>query len=332
MAAVVGHTNFWNLSSGEALNQVWLRVGSAKTISATVSVVAMLMSPIIVLGNSLVILSVWKDPLKTLRSSPSNFILLSMAVADLLVGLVACPLTLYWHWAMSYPEHQSFLPLLVGSLLVNVSIGHMLLLTIDRFFALVTPLHYKLHSTKRRVSIATVTCWIYFLLFGCGFGLLHKYHRAILASIHNLQIFSIIVCISVIYFVMLCRFHRYSKTTELDQSTARRQMISQRERNLCKAIAVVICVFLLCFFPWFISLIVTFFCVPCHRNVWFVLLSLALSMILTFANSGINPFLYAWRLPKYRQTFKHFFKKRACCCKNQNRQRTESHAYDDTRL
>ena len=102
-----------------------------------------LWSPIIVLGNSLLILSLWEDPVKTLRSSPSNFILLSMAVADLLVGSVACPLTVYWRWAMSHPEYHSFLPLLVGSILVDISIGHMLLLTIDRFYSFVTPLRYK---------------------------------------------------------------------------------------------------------------------------------------------------------------------------------------------
>ncbi|KAL9984743.1 hypothetical protein ACROYT_G007076, partial [Oculina patagonica] len=239
---------------------------------------------------------------------------------DLLVGLVACPLTLYWRWALSHPEHQSFLPLLVSSTLVDVSIGHMLLLTIDRYFALVTLLLYRVKVTKRRVSIATVVCWLYFLVFGCAFGLLEKYYN-IMATLHILQILCIIVCIFIMYLVMLCRFHRYSKTTELkDQSTANRRMMFQREINLWKAIAPVICAFLLCFLPWFIAQTMTYFCLPCHRNVWLLLLCNALAVIVTLANSGINPFLYAWRLQKYRDTFKHFLKKRSRCCGNQNRQ------------
>ena len=72
-----------------------------------------------------------------------------MAIADLLVGLVACPSTVYWHWAVFYSDDRSHLPLLVSSTLVNVSIGHIFLLTVDRFFALLTPLHYKVKVTKQ---------------------------------------------------------------------------------------------------------------------------------------------------------------------------------------
>lgn len=93
-------------------------------ISAAIAVVAMIAFPFIVFGNSMGVLSFWKDPLKKLRSLPSNFILLSMAVADLLVGFVACPSTVYLHWAAFHSDHRSHLPLLISSTLVNVSVGH----------------------------------------------------------------------------------------------------------------------------------------------------------------------------------------------------------------
>ena len=211
----------------------------------------------------------------------------------------------------------------------------MFLLTVDRFFALVTPLQYRVKVTNKRVGIATVTCWIYFLLFGCGLGLLQEYH-VIMGTIYNLQIFCFLVSILVIYVVILCRFHRYSKTTQVkDQSRANRQMILQRERNLWKAITIVICAFLFCFMPWFITQIIIYVCLPCHRNLSFLMMFYIFSTSLMYGNSGLNPFLYAWRLPKYRDTFKHLFsllKKRACFCNNQNRQRIEIHAYADIRL
>lgn len=222
------------MTTDEFLLMLWLRVDNAKSISTTVAVVVMTMFPFIVFGNSLVILSVWKDPLKKLRSSPSNFILLSMAIADLLVGFVACPSTVYWHWAIFHREHASNLPVLVGSTLINVSVGHMFLLTVDRFFALITPLQYRVKVTNKRVSIAAVTCWIYFVLFGCTFGLLQKYY-VIMAAIYNIQIFCIIACILLLYVVILCGFHRYSKKTELkENSAANRQRIFERERSLLR--------------------------------------------------------------------------------------------------
>lgn len=330
MAAIASHFNFWNTTSEEALQAVWLRDENSKRMSVAIVAVAIIAFPFIVFGNSLIIISVWKDPLKKLRSSPSNFILLSMAIADLLVGFVACPSTLYWYLAVFHSDDRSHLPLLVSSTLVNVSVGHIFLLTVDRVFALVTPLHYKVQVTNKRVSIAAVTCWIYFLLFGCAFGLLKEYYT-IMGAIYNIQIFFVTVSILVMYVVILCGFHRYSKETKLkDQPTANRQMIFQRERSLWKGIAIVICAFLLCFLPWFISQLITLFCLPCHRNLWLLLLSNALSVSLMYVNSALNPFLYAWRLPKYRETFKYLLKKRACCRKrgNQNKRVIENRVRD----
>ena len=95
MAAVRGTVDYWNMTSEEALVQVWLNIDNAQTIFTTVAVLATITFPITTIGNSVIVLSVWMDPLRKLRSSRSNFIIFSMAVADLLVGLVASPLLLF---------------------------------------------------------------------------------------------------------------------------------------------------------------------------------------------------------------------------------------------
>ena len=305
-----------------------MRAHNAKTVSLTAAVVAIILFPFIVFGNSLVILSVWKDPLKILRLSPSNFILLSMAFADLLVGLVSCPATVYWHWAALYSDSQAHLPMLIGSVLVTVSVGHILLLTVDRFFALVTPLHYKIKVTNKGVTIAAVTVWVYFIAFACAFGLLKKYFT-IIGVIYNLQIFFVVVCILVTYVGILCGFHKHSNHRELqEQSEAERQRVLQREKKVWKGIAIVICAFLLCFLPWFISQLLTYFCLPYHSNLSLLLLSNAVSVNLMVANSGLNPFLYAWRLPKYRETFKYLVKMRSRCNVNFRKNNVANYVQD----
>ena len=102
MAAVQDIGDYWNMTSEEALVQVWLNVDNAETIFTTVAVLATITFPITTFGNFLIVLSVWMDPLRKLRSSPSNFIIFSMAVTDLLVGLVACALAAFWGWALLY--------------------------------------------------------------------------------------------------------------------------------------------------------------------------------------------------------------------------------------
>ena len=285
MAAVTGHLNFWNWTGDSILHQVWLSTGNSQTIPIIVAVSVIILSPIIVFGNLLVVFSIWKDPLKKLWSWPSNYIILSMAVADLMVGIVTCPLTAYWGWAVHQMKNPTFGPVTFSIAFLNISVTHMLLLTIDRFFALVTPLQYRTKVTRKRVCIATVTCWVYFLLFGFAFSLSQD-HFTILAAINNLQMFSILICIFLTYL--------YSRSAIIHDSMANRhRRIFQAERNLSKAVAAVICVFLISFIPWLIVQLLMFFCLQCNGNSSQLVLAFGLTQGLVYGNSGVNPFLNA---------------------------------------
>ena len=274
--------------------------------------------------------SVWKDPLKKFRSWPSNRIIVSMAIADLLVGIVVCPLMVYWGWAIFQQEKLTTSVLKSFFVLTDVSSGHVLLLTGDRVFASVTPLQYRVKVTNKRVRIASVTCWAYFILFGCAFGLWEKGY-IILVTIFIVQSLCILISILVLNLVILFAFRKHRKTTAAqDQSTANSEIMLQRERKLSKAIAIVISAFLICSVPWYIVQFLLYFCTSCSRHLWLLLLGHTVTAALLYANSGVNPFLYPWRLPRYRETFKHFWKKRQDCCFSQN-SRSENYVCE-TRL
>ena len=322
MAAVVGHFNLWNITSKQALQDAWLRLENVKPLSATSSVVSIVMAPMIMLGNVLVLLAVWKDPLKKLRSSPSNVILLSMALADLSVGLVVCPLTAYWGWVKFDKGISPFdlsVIFAINAFSVNVSFGHMFLLTVDRLLAVVKPLQYRVIITNKRAVIASCVCWIYFLAFGCSFLILRDY-LALMAAVDTVQLLSILLSMLIMYTVIMFRFHRYSKSriNEPIYSQNNLTFILKRERRLFKAITIVICAFLICYMPTFIVQMLIYLCKPCHPNLALLMIFFGFSTCLTYANSGLNPILYSWRLPKYRETFKYLLKNRACRCTGQN--------------
>ena len=315
MAAVVGHYNFWNITSEKALQDAWLHLENVKPLSATSSVLSIVMAPIIVLGNLLVLLAVWKDPLKKLRSSPSNFILVSMALADLSVGLVVCPITAYWGWVIFDKGTSPFdlsVIFAINVFSVNVSFGHMFLLTVDRLFAVVKPLQYRVIITNKRAVIGSCVCWIYLLAFGCSFLMLRDYF-AIMGAVYNVQLLSILVSMLIMYTVITIRLRRYSKTrmNKPIHSPNSLLVILQREKRLFKAITIVICAFLICYMPWFIVQLLIYLCKPCHPHLALLMIFFGFSGSLTYANSGLNPMLYSWRLPRYRETFKYFWKKRA---------------------
>ena len=322
MAAVVGHFNLWNITSKQALQDAWLRLENVKPLSATSSVVSIVMATMIMLGNVLVLLAVWKDPLKKLRSSPSNVILVSMALADLSVGLVVCPLTAYWGWVIFDKGISPFdlsVIFAINAFSVNVSFGHMFLLTVDRLLAVVKPLQYRVIITNKRAVIASCVCWIYFLAFGCSFLILRDY-LALMAAVDTVQLLSILLSMLIMYTVIMFRFHRYSKSriNEPIYSQNNLTFILKRERRLFKAITIVICAFLICYMPWCIVQMLIYLCKPCNPHLAVLMIFFGFSTCLTYANSGLNPILYSWRLPKYRETFKYLLKNRACRCTGQN--------------
>lgn len=55
-------------------------------------------------GNLLLILAVVLDPFKKLRT-PFNFMMVNLALADLIVGTVTEPLSIYIHWKEGVGEH-----------------------------------------------------------------------------------------------------------------------------------------------------------------------------------------------------------------------------------
>ena len=310
MAAVLGHYNIWNLTSGQALQEGWLSLQNVRSLSTISAALSIAMAPVIIFGNILVLVAVWKDPLKKLRSSPSNLILTSMAIADLLVGLVVCPITAYWGLVI-FVRGESPLDLSVICALnvfsENVSFGHMFLLTVDRVFAVITPLRYRATVTNKRVFIANCACWIYFIAFGSAFLVLRDLF-AIMGAVYNFQLLFMLLGMLAMYVMILNYFHRYSKERAEGHSLRDRNIIMQREKDLFKAISVVVCAFLICYMPWFIVKTLIYFCKACQTHLSLLMISFVFSGSLKCANSGLNPFLYTWRLPKYRETLLYFWR------------------------
>ena len=69
----------------------------------TVSIAILLML-LNIPGNLLIILAVVLDPFKKLRT-PFNFMMVNLAVADLIVGTVTEPLSIYIHWKEGVGDH-----------------------------------------------------------------------------------------------------------------------------------------------------------------------------------------------------------------------------------
>ncbi|KAM8745893.1 trace amine-associated receptor 3-like [Acanthopagrus schlegelii] len=121
-----------------------------KTLLSCISVLTVVL-------NLLVIISI--SHFRQLHT-PTNLILLSLAVSDLLVGLVVMPPEIILMQSCAFLDNLSCaLFYLFSFILISASVGSMVLISVDRYVAICYPLRYSSMITPRRVQIYLSLCW-----------------------------------------------------------------------------------------------------------------------------------------------------------------------------
>ena len=78
--------------------------------------------------------------------------------------------------------------------------------------------------------------------------------------------------------------------------------VLERERKMTIAIIMILGLSYISYVPLYLVLHLRIFCTSCYQSTTFHKIGVALSRF-WYINSAINPFVYAWRLPKYCQIF-----------------------------
>ena len=314
MAALFGDAYFWNASAKIVMEEFTRYLTEESHGQATAfGIFYVLLSVITVLGNALVIAAVWKDPLKILKTSPTNLILLSLAIADLTVGLFVIPGAASWYLRVGVTEtdpwHSQFIILTLRQGFLTVSVGHVLFLTVDRYFALATPLKYRTKITKRMVVAVSSSIWICGISQAMVVSILHK-HCAITWLIYIVVILLLAVTTYVLYLMILRHLMKHSKARVLlENSQSNVASLHRRERKVFRVIVSVVFALDCCFTPWMVTQALLYFCKACHSHLKVLMVCYNVTTVLVFANSALNPLLYSWRFSKFRATFKHFWGK-----------------------
>uniref|UniRef100_A0AAF5DM80 G_PROTEIN_RECEP_F1_2 domain-containing protein n=2 Tax=Strongyloides stercoralis TaxID=6248 RepID=A0AAF5DM80_STRER len=129
---------------------------STAMITIVFMLVVMLM---IILGNTLVVLTVYND--QKLRTQRQNWLIVSLAIADLLVGLLVMPLTTAYEiigaWKLGEILCEVWLALDV--LFVTASILHICIISLDRYWSVTQPLIYPHNRTPLRMFLMIGIAW-----------------------------------------------------------------------------------------------------------------------------------------------------------------------------
>lgn len=249
----------------------------------------------------------------------TNLFLLSLAVSDLLVGLLLMPpqiLLLRGCWFLG--TFMCGLFYYASFVLTSASVGNMVLISFDRYVAICDPLSYPTTVTERKVQISVCLCWACSLLYNSTIlnNFLKQPDRynscdgeCIVVINFITGAFDVVVTfigpIAVIIFLYMRVF-----LVAVSQAQAMRShvafvtskgsvhvAIKKSERKAATTIGVVVAVFLMCFCPYFYPSLAG---QDTSTSVEFSVFG----VWLLYCNSCLNPLIYAFFYPWFRKTVK----------------------------
>ncbi|XP_044026033.1 trace amine-associated receptor 1-like isoform X3 [Siniperca chuatsi] len=269
------------------------------------------LSVVTICGNLLVIISIIY--FKQLHI-PTNYLILSLAVADLLVGVLVFPFSMAFT-VSSCLYHEDLFCKIRDSFDVSLctsSILNLCCISIDRYYAVCQPLTYRTKINVHVTVIMILVSWGISALIGIGIiiagfsqGTCEEMCSVDVVMANTMgPVFSfyfpaiIMLCIYLKIFLVAQRQAKSIQNTTC-QSTKSGATVSKMERKATKTLAIVMGVFLLCLTPYFL-------CVnfqPFAYNPPPVLVIETLNW-LTLSNSMLNPLIYAFFYRWFRSAFR----------------------------
>ena len=194
-------------------------VQAPKLLSIFSASITSVFIPVITAGNFLVILSVFKDPNKELRTA-FNFFVVNLAIADLVVGMLTCPLALVTHIIEAEGTLPSEMKRLRQSLhysyfaSVSASLLNLAALCIDRVIAIRFPLRYRMELSFWHHVISAVGIWVIAVSVSSVYFEIGYEEMAMIMAIVSI-LFTFFVMISTI-FVLYCAVKKRDRNMSYD--------------------------------------------------------------------------------------------------------------------
>ncbi|XP_047227434.1 trace amine-associated receptor 13c-like [Girardinichthys multiradiatus] len=283
------------------------------SVSMLIYVTLSSISLLTVIFNLLVVVSVCH--FKKLHS-PTNILLLSLAVSDCLVGFLIVFQIMLIDGCWYLGDIMCALYLVSDYAITSASIGTMVLISVDRYIAICQPLYYTSKVTAERATIWAIICWISSVLFHslllrnnlqkpgrynscsgeCAVGVDY------IGDIFDL-LFSFIGPVTVIIilymrvFVVVVSQARVmqSQVAAISLQGSVRVTAMKSEIKAAVILGIVVVVFLICICPYFCVILIAEDTAVSASSVIF---------LLYYFNSTLNPLIYALFYPWFRKSLK----------------------------
>ena len=266
------------------------------------------------LGNILILIALHKE---TTLHAPSKLFLRSLAITDLLVGVISEPLTItYWMSAVRKRQDDCynalFTSFIASYLLCGMSLLTLTAISVDRLLALTLGLRYRQVVTVKKACAFVIMFWI--VSITCS---------AMYAQNVRITIWYSHIVIPVSFFTSVSSYtkifwelHRHERQVrgniiqreQSSNSSSAPLNISQYRKGVSSVIWLQVAV-AVCYLPH--GIITALWTYSGQSSAIVVLRQLTLTLV--YFNSTLNPLLYCWKISEVRQLVKELLRRSFCC-------------------
>ncbi|XP_053949839.1 allatostatin-A receptor-like [Anastrepha ludens] len=270
------------------------------------------------LGNALVILVVVAN--QQMRST-TNLLIINLAISDILFVIFCVPFTATDYVLPEWPFGNLWCKFVQYMIVVTChgSVYTLVLMSLDRFLAVVHPVTSMSLRTERNAMLAIIFAWVLIVTTAIPVALSHSvqlyyfkgrnYTACVFSSheeIWNLVAFQVSFCASsyvtpltLIFFLYMCMLARLWKSAPGCKPSAESR---KGKRRVTRMVVVVVLAFAICWLP--IHVILVLKALDMYASTHLTVIIQIISHVLAYTNSCINPFLYAFLSENFRKAFR----------------------------
>ncbi|XP_048190233.1 histamine H2 receptor isoform X2 [Perognathus longimembris pacificus] len=280
------------------------------------SVVLTVLILITVAGNVVVCLAV---SLNRRLQNLTNCFIVSLAITDLLLGLLVLPFSAVYQlscrWSFGRVLCNIYTSLDV--MLCTASILNLFMISLDRYCAVTDPLRYSVLVTPVRVAVSLVFIWVIsitlsFLSIHLGWNSRHDHgrhnHTPAECKVQVNPEYGLVDSLVTFYLPLLVMCITYYRIFKIARDQAKRinhlstwKVATVREHKATVTLAAVLGAFIVCWFPYFTVFVYRGYNGDINQVIEAIVLWLG------YANSALNPILYAALNRDFRTAYQRLF-------------------------
>ncbi len=309
--------NFTNNSEDCAYVSLLGRIGTWNlTVYLFITIIA-------AIANVLLLLAIYKNPLKCFRN-PTTYFIANLAVVDLLNALFHFEALLVWQtkYVSVYclPGAWETINSGFGEFAYFLTFPSVAVLALERYVSIAHPLWHQVNVTSRLCYTWIAIVWFVNCIFTVILNLVKSDTPNLLTAYPSIFYLTTVI-VYLLAFISI-RKQRFSLLTDSTKSDCTKRLMKLRLRNQNRFLTTVFIINVVLIFGIIPTVIGTHLSYTLEGdeegsgslqeetvNSSLDVLSF-ITDILFLLNMAVNPFLYIWRLPKYRKTFLVMY-----CCK-----------------